>query len=948
MVTTDESTLLTSAIHLAKAGKATEALRAFETARTNFSGSALINLEFGNFVYHLGDLDKALLLYHDAAELDPSLTQAVSNKAAILFSLERWDEAIATFDLLLAQSPGDAGILNNIGNVLFERGDYEAALLKYDEAGKSSPGWWEPVHNQATTCTALENVEAAITLHEQALEIAPLEAEAVISACNCFLEQGRVVLAARAIRNYRAQGSGLLETELIHGRVLVAEKRLEEAVEFYQELERALPESIEIQTDLASALLESGEVSKAVSLLEEYQGKHGDSVLVLMLLAKACMARGEFLRAAELYEKIYEKWPETPGIARFIGAAYLQAGLNRKSVEWYSQALARNGGSAAAYVGLSSSLIAIHKPDEALVAAEEAIRLDPVESSGYFSAAAALLQLERYDDALGVCETGLSLDPSYAKCRAMKASILIKKQNFQEALEEIERAVNLSPDDLQILRIAIGIYRNCHLPLQAMALGAHFLKLEPSSIEVLSMVVDTVLTACAWQTLDEFSAALIKAVEMRIAAGNPVGICINNLHALPVSYKTMVEAGRNASDHILTDIAEHQQVTAFEVSRESFSSKKRIRIGYLLPYVRFHSMPLVIRDIVERHDREKFEVFGYCYSSVPKTPFANDFIAAFDGFHASTNRLMLAQAIHDDEIELLIDCSGHTESSCLDVAALRPAPVNIHFLGYSVSMGASFMDYFITDEISVPSGQSNYGPEKIIYMPDSFMPTMRPEINPDVPTRAGEGLPEEGIVFCNFNQPFKMEPRIFACWMEILNAVPGSVFWIGNWNEAADQNLRRAATEKGVDPARIITGTIVDHDKHLARLALADLSLDTFQHGGGITTVDCLWAGLPVVSVRGDTPGALLGATLLKAHGLPELVVTDFEEYKNLALEIVRDPDRLKALKARCWTNKDTTPLFDVRKYLANLETGYLEVSARYRAGDTPDHIRVRDICNSN
>ena len=222
-----------------------------------------------------------------------------------------------------------------------------------------------------------------------------------------------------------------------------------------------------------------------------------------------------------------------------------------------------------------------------------------------------------------------------------------------------------------------------------------------------------------------------------------------------------------------------------------------------------------------------------------------------------------------------------------------------------------------------------------------ILPTLRPKIDQKPVERRDYGLPENAVVFANFNHPCKFEPKIFRAWMRIMAAVPASVLWLGQWLPATMANLRREAEALGIDGTRLIFSEIVAHAEHCARLGLADLALDNFYHGGGITTVDALWCGLPVLTVRGETPSARLGATILHAAGLDELVVADLEAYESLALDLAGDPARRRALSARLIAARDSSALFDTSRFCRHLERGFEMIVERDRAGLRPATIEV-------
>ena len=271
-------------------------------------------------------------------------------------------------------------------------------------------------------------------------------------------------------------------------------------------------------------------------------------------------------------------------------------------------------------------------------------------------------------------------------------------------------------------------------------------------------------------------------------------------------------------------------------------------------------------------------------------------------------------------------------------------PVQVHFLGYSITTGSDFVDYLIADHVYLTDSCAAAGTEAVAYLPDSFMITSRPSV-PDISlARAEFQLPDDGVVFSNFNHPCKFEPEIFAIWMRILERVEGSVLWLGTWMPITANNLRKEAERSGIDPHRLIFAAIENRERHLARLTLADIALDTHHHGGGITTIDALVAGMPVLSAAGATPSSRMGATLLNAVGMPALIVDDLATYERRAIELAHDPEQLDGLKKQLAASLDASPLFDVPRYTGHLESAFDAMWQRHRAGERPADIEIPAI----
>ena len=287
---------------------------------------------------------------------------------------------------------------------------------------------------------------------------------------------------------------------------------------------------------------------------------------------------------------------------------------------------------------------------------------------------------------------------------------------------------------------------------------------------------------------------------------------------------------------------------------------------------------------------------------------------------------------------------GHTRYARLEIFAYRAAPVQVAYLGYAGTLGGHFMDYLIADRIIVPDEQRAHYAEKNLFMPHSFMAT--DDANPIADravTRREMNLPEAGFVFCCFNNSYKITPCEFDIWMRLLRQVEGSVLWLAATNEDAQHNLSEEAKKRGVDPARVIFSERMEMADHLARHRLADLFLDTFHYTAHATATDALWAGLPVVTRMGRGYPARVGASLLTAIGLPELIVHSAEEYERLALALATNPERLAAVKRQLYEGRIHNPLFDTARFTRALENGYRQAYRRWIDGKSPDDIAIME-----
>jgi protein O-GlcNAc transferase len=285
---------------------------------------------------------------------------------------------------------------------------------------------------------------------------------------------------------------------------------------------------------------------------------------------------------------------------------------------------------------------------------------------------------------------------------------------------------------------------------------------------------------------------------------------------------------------------------------------------------------------------------------------------------------------------------GFTERCRPRILALRPSPVQVSYLGYPGTIGADYIDYIIADRFLIPEGSRKYYTEKVVYLPDTYQVNdSKRRIAERTPSRADVGLPEAGFVFCSFNNSYKITPTVFDIWMRLLKEIDGSVLWLLENNRAMAHNLRREAAERGIAPERLVFARFICLQDHLGRHRLADLFLDTLPYNAHTTASDSLWAGVPVLTCLGSTFAGRVGASVVNAAGLSELITRSLEEYEELALRLARDETALLAIRDKLHSNGTTCPLFDTDRFRRHIEAAYTTMWKRYQAGNAPECFAV-------
>jgi predicted O-linked N-acetylglucosamine transferase (SPINDLY family) len=431
-------------------------------------------------------------------------------------------------------------------------------------------------------------------------------------------------------------------------------------------------------------------------------------------------------------------------------------------------------------------------------------------------------------------------------------------------------------------------------------------------------------TACSWEGNEKLVSAALQAVKENKSAVPPF-----ILLQTPASLALQKQAAQIYIRERIPYINESQFQS---LSRDA---DRKIRIGYFSSDFKEHPVGILMENLIRLHDRSRFEIFGYFLNAKSNDALEGRLEQSFDKTYELFG--VHDQAAHNLVIEhgldIAIDLNGHTAGARTGLFARKIAPLQINYLGYAGTSGASFYDYLITDRVAVPQEHATHYTEKLAYMPNSFFPAdtlVHHEAFGSIPSRDSQGLPEEAFVFACFNNSYKIEPQVFTLWMKLLQQVNNSVLWLSMPSELAKQNLLESARKLGVEPSRLIFASRVPARKdHLSRLRVADLFLDTPYFNAHTTAADALWVGVPVLTQIGETFAGRVAASQLSALGMPELIVNTQDEYFAKALELATQPQLLKEIRAKQWSNRLSTPLFNTKQYVKDLEGLFCDLLER-------------------
>jgi predicted O-linked N-acetylglucosamine transferase (SPINDLY family) len=362
--------------------------------------------------------------------------------------------------------------------------------------------------------------------------------------------------------------------------------------------------------------------------------------------------------------------------------------------------------------------------------------------------------------------------------------------------------------------------------------------------------------------------------------------------------------------------------------------KKKIKIGYLSADFRLHPLAFLVSELIELHDRQQFEIIAFSYGVNDQSLARARLVKAFDHFHDIRNlsEAESAQKIHDCGVDILVDLTGFTQNSRSGIAALKPAPISINWLGFPGTMGSiklaqnqqrPLFDFILSDDFITPETSAPDYAETLALLPDCYQANDRKRPVGKIPSRETCGLPASGFVFCCFNQSFKISAEVFSLWMRLLKAQDDSVLWLLDCNTWAKQNLIREAELLGINQARLVFAPRVEIADHLARHVHADLFLDTNPYNAHTTCSDALWMGLPLLTCVGDTFASRVAGSLLTAANLTELITYNMQDYENKALYLLNNPEQIKLIKEKLHTSKSSVALFDTPRFTKSLENLY-------------------------
>ena len=673
--------------------------------------------------------------------------------------------------------------------------------------------------------------------------------------------------------------------------------------------------------DFNDALFERGNVLAALSRYGAAAESYASVLSIAPSHLGALTNRGNALMELKRHAEALECYDKMLAISREDKNALSNRAIALKELGRYEEALAgcervlaKDPAFIAALLTRGNTLVKLGRHEEALASFERALVVKPDDVEALNNRGFVLTLLQRIDEALADFDRALAIQPAHVGVLDNKGVALFAASRFAAALATFDRALAINADRPETLYNRGQALANLAKFEEATRAWEQTLAIDPAHSRALSALAFYQLMLCNWRERERLGTKLKQALATSDAIIEPFTLLA---YAIP------------PADHLrhVRQYARHRipAVAPFApVPRQR--SRGKVKVAYLSSAFQRHPTGWQIAELIELHDRSRFEVLGISYGPDDGSEIRARLAKAFDRFCdvAARSDREVAQLIREADVDIAIDLKGFTEQSRPAILAYRPAPVEASYFGYVGTMGVDFIDYIIADRIVLPPEQQEHYSEKIVYLPDSYWVNDSKRIVADAtPSRSSLGLPEDGFVFCSFNNSYKITPEVFDIWMRLLRQIEGSVLWLLQTSDAATRNLRNEARARDVDPERLVFAPKTEIAHHLARHRAADLFLDNLPVNAHTAASDALWVGLPVVTCAGDAFIGRVAASLVTAAGLPELVTYNLDDYHALALKLATDRQALRELRERLIRSRPTSRLFDTNRLCRHIEQAY-------------------------
>ena len=748
-------------------------------------------------------------------------------------------------------------------------------------------------------------------------------------------------LQSGSYKNAEALLDAILKVDLLHieaifkfGIACANHQRIGDALVIFSRLRHYSPDDARIPYNQGLLLSMQGNHEKA---LESYDlalkinpndaESHINKGSIYNELKNYVAALNSLELAIQINSEIPELWLNK-------GIALNNLGQYRQALEAYTEAIRLNPNYAEAWFNKANIFNELKNYDEALTHYDKALSLKPDYAEAWSNKGNILGELKSFKDALAHYDKAVSIKPDYAEAWSNKGSILSELKCFDGALTHYDKALSLKPDYVEAWSNKATTHSDLRNYVEAIACFERALCFKPDIDWIYGDYLHAKMKVCSWKNIKNEVEKLKENVRShkKISSPFPLLSLIDDPAILRECTEEYVQ-DKYPANACLGNISKR-------------AKQEKIRIGYFSADFKTHPVAFLTAELFEIHDRSKFEIFAFSLGmAAPGDQMRARLKSSFDHFLDLEGKsdLEIAKLARELKIDIAVDLSGFTQDARTGIFSYRAAPIQVNYLGYPGTLGASYMDYIVADDTIIPAFHQIHYIENVAYLPHSYMVDDSKRVaSTRIFTRQECGLPENAFVFCSFNNSYKLNEEMIDCWSRILLDSDNSVLWLSEGDEMSMTNLKNKFASNGIDSRRIIFAKRVElMNDHLARYVLADMFLDTIPYNAHTTAVDCLKAKVPVITCIGSSFAGRVAASLLNAIYLPELITTTHANYESLAIELASNPEKLAAIKQKLANNRLSAPLFNTPLFAKHLEAAYISMMKRYWDDLPPAHIHI-------
>ncbi|ESQ49664.1 hypothetical protein EUTSA_v10019996mg [Eutrema salsugineum] len=867
--------------------------------------------------------------------------------------------------------------------------DYDMCIARNEEALRIQPQFAECYGNMANAWKEKGDTDRAIRYYLIAIELRPNFADAWSNLASAYMRKGRLSEATQCCQQALSLNPLLVDAHSNLGNLMKAQGLIQEAYSCYLEAVRIQPTFAIAWSNLAGLFMESGDLNRALQYYKEAVKLKPAFPDAYLNLGNVYKALGRPTEAIMCYQHALQMRPNCAMAFGNIASIYYEQGQLDLAIRHYKQAISRDPRFLEAYNNLGNALKDIGRVDEAIRCYNQCLALQPNHpqamanlgniymewnmmgpASSLFKATLAVTtglsapfnnlaiiykQQGNYTDAISCYNEVLRIDPLAADALVNRGNTYKEIGRVSEAIQDYMHAITFRPTMAEAHANLASAYKDSGHVEAAITSYKQALLLRPDFPEATCNLLHTLQCVCCWEDrskmFTEVEGIIRRQINMSVLPSvqpfHAIAYPIDPILALEISRKYAAHCSIIASRFGLPPF---NHPAGLPVKREG--GFKRLRIGYVSSDFGNHPLSHLMGSVFGMHNRENVEVFCYALSPNDGTEWRQRIQSEAEHFLdvSAMSSDAIAKIINEDKIQILINLNGYTKGARNEIFAMQPAPIQVSYMGFPGTTGATYIDYLVTDEFVSPLQYSHIYSEKLVHLPHCYFVNDYKQKNQDVldpnskPKRSDYGLPEDKFIFACFNQLYKMDPEIVNTWCNILKRVPNSALWLLRFPAAGEMRFRTYAAAQGVQPGQIIFTDVAMKNEHIRRSVLADVILDTPLCNGHTTGTDVLWAGVPMITLPLEKMATRVAGSLCLATGLGhEMIVNSLEEYEEKAVSLALNKPKLQALTKELRASRLTCPLFDTMRWVKNLERSYFKMWNLHCSRQQPQHFKVME-----